>query len=100
MGQQRLGLFDAVRLSTGDLGLSLMLEYNYPHKGYGKILDQFMLGEDILVCPVIQKGSYKRKVILPPGKWEYCDGKVYEGDIETEANAPIDVLPYFKRIEG
>jgi alpha-glucosidase (family GH31 glycosyl hydrolase) len=75
-----------------------MLEYNYPHKGYGRVLDQFMLGEDVLVCPVIQKGKCTRKVILPPGKWEYCDGKLYEGDTEVEVPAPIDVLPYFRKV--
>ena len=77
-----------------------MLEYNYPHKGYGRVLDQFMLGDGVLVCPVIEKGKQTRKVILPEGKWEYCDGSVYEGDTELEVSAPIDVLPYFKRIEG
>lgn len=77
-----------------------MLEYNYPHKGYERVLDQFMLGEDILVCPVIQKGTYTRSVILPQGKWEYCDGKIYEGDTKIEVPSPLSVLPYFKRIKG
>ena len=77
-----------------------MLEYNYPHKGYGKIVDQFMLGEDILVCPVLQKGMRTRRVILPEGLWEYCDGKVYSGGAEIEVPADISVLPYFKRVQS
>ena len=74
-----------------------MLEYNYPNKGYGRVLDEFMLGEDILVCPVIEKGITVRKAILPEGKWEYCDGRVYEGGKTVEVPAPLHVLPYFKK---
>ena len=75
-----------------------MMEYNYPNKQYGRIADQFMLGKDILVCPVIQQGAIVRKVILPEGKWEYCDGTVYMGECELEIPADISVLPYFRRI--
>ena len=77
-----------------------MLEYNYPHKGYGRIKDQFMLGEDILVCPVLQKGMRTRRVILPEGKWKYCDGTVYAGESEIDAAADLSVLPYFVRVRG
>lgn len=77
-----------------------MMEYQYPNKGYGRVLDQFMLGEDVLVCPVIEKGQYSRKVVLPQGKWEYCDGTIYDGDREIDVPAPISVLPYFKRVKN
>ena len=77
-----------------------MMEYNYPHRGYERISDQFMLGEDILVCPVIRKGMRTRMAVLPEGKWEYCDGSVYEGGTEAEVAAPLDTLPYFKRLSA
>ena len=77
-----------------------MMEYNYPNKQYGRIADQFMLGKDILVCPVIRQGAIVRKVILPEGKWEYCDGTVYMGECELEIPADISVLPYFRRIQN
>ena len=76
-----------------------MLEYHYPHQGFERVLDQFLLGEDILVCPVLQKGNDVRNVKLPKGYWKYCDGTVYEGDTEVEVPAPLHVLPYFKRID-
>ncbi len=75
------------------------MEYNYPHKGYEKINDQFMLGEKYLVAPVLEKGVEKRVVVFPDGKWrDMVDGKVYGGG-RYEVNAPIDKLPYFERIE-
>lgn len=75
-----------------------MMEYNYPNQGYGRITDQFMLGDGLLVAPVVHKGEYVRKVTLPAGKWEYCDGTVYEGGCDVEVPAPLHVLPYFKKV--
>lgn len=75
-----------------------MMEYNYPHSGYARVTDQFMLGDDILVCPVIEKGLRKREALLPFGRWEYCDGTVYEGGVAVQVSAPLDTLPYFKKV--
>ncbi|MBO7187487.1 MAG: glycoside hydrolase [Clostridia bacterium] len=75
-----------------------MMEFYAPHKGYARITDQFMLGDSILVCPVIQKGVRVRKAVLPSGTWEYCDGTIYQGDTVVEVSAPLDTLPYFRKI--
>lgn len=73
------------------------LEYEYPHKGYEKINDQFMLGSEILVAPVIQKGQTKRELILPEGKWLFLGNSdlIYEGGKAVTVDAPLNVLPYF-----
>ncbi len=73
------------------------MEYVYPHKGYATITDQFMLGNDILVAPVVDKGMTEKEVVLPEGKWIYCDGTVYEGGCTVKVPAPIDCLPYFEK---
>jgi len=36
------------------------LEYAYPHRGYAGIKDQFLLGDDILVAPLLEKGARAR----------------------------------------
>lgn len=71
------------------------MEYEYPHHGYETVCDQFLLGADILVAPAVEKGQTIRSVVLPEGKWTYCDGKEYEGGKTVEVPAPIEVLPYF-----
>lgn len=73
------------------------MEYEYPHSGYATVCDQFLLGSDILVAPVVEKGQTVRPVILPEGKWIYCDGNEYEGGQTVSVAAPIDVLPYFTK---
>ncbi len=75
------------------------LEYNYPNQGYGKITDQFMLGEDILVAPVVTKGTFRRDVVLPGGKWEEQNTKeVYDGEKIVTLDAPLDTLLWFKQV--
>ena len=73
------------------------LEYNYPHKGYAHILDEFMLEDKILVAPVITKETFSREVILPEGKWLADDGKEYEGGTYT-IDCPLDRLIWFRKI--
>ena len=71
------------------------LEYQYPHKGYAKITDQFLLGDRVLVAPVIEKGKTDRRVTLPEGEWLYLEKIPYIGGVTVTVPAPIDTLPYF-----
>ena len=54
-----------------------------------------MLGNNIMVAPVYEKGQTERKVVLPKGNWEHRDGTVYKGGREITVPAPIDTLPIF-----
>ena len=74
------------------------LEYNYPHKGYERITDEFMLGEDILVAPVLEKGQSERTVVLPEGYWRDCDGREYEGGRAVTLPVTLADIPYFEKI--
>ena len=73
------------------------LEYCFPGMGYAGILDEFMMGNDILVAPVMEKGAVSRKVVLPPGKWRADDGQIHVGPAEIEVAAPLARLPYFEK---
>lgn len=74
----------------------------YPDAGYETIKDQFMLGNDILVAPVVEKGARSRKVIFPDGKWKGDDGsivKVKRGGKTIEIQVPLERLPYYTKIK-
>ena len=75
------------------------MEYEFPHMGYGRVLDQFMLGDKILVAPVVIKGQKERVVKLPLGKWKYLGEVEYEGGGDVIVPAPLEVLPYFIKAE-
>ena len=71
------------------------LEYQFPGMGYAGVKDEFMMGDWLLVAPVIEKGAVERKVVIPPGKWRDVDGKVFVGPAEVIVPAPLAKLPYF-----
>jgi alpha-D-xyloside xylohydrolase len=62
--------------------------------------DQYMLGDDLLVAPVVERGQRQRQVVLPPGHWvDWWTGEVFSGGRIT-VDAPLDVLPLFIRAGG
>jgi len=73
------------------------LEYEFPGNGYVGIIDQFMLGPDILVAPVLEKGARSRKITFPKGKWKSNDGSVVRGPTVKEVKAGIETLPWYRK---
>ncbi len=70
------------------------MEYEFPHQNFEAVTDQFMLGHNVLVAPVLEKGARTRTVRLPKGQWKYIDGTIYS-ETKVKVPAPLDVLPYF-----
>ncbi len=59
---------------------------------------QWMLGPDVLVAPVVVEGATSREVYFPRGCWESPEsGARFEGPRSAKVDAPLGVLPYFFR---
>lgn len=71
------------------------MEYNFALKGFADCKDQFMIGEDLIVAPIMNKEGV-RMVRLPRGKWVDDLGVVFKGPKVIEVKAPLDRLPYYK----
>ncbi len=69
--------------------------YEFPSQGYEAISDQFFLGPDILVAPVLKKGAATRKVAIPPGKWRADDRTLHRGPAIVAIDTPLERLPFF-----
>nr|XP_050851582.1 myogenesis-regulating glycosidase isoform X1 [Vespula vulgaris] len=65
-----------------------------------KINDEYLLGEEILVAPVIEEGAVSRDIYLPKGLWkDASDNNTYVGPgWVRNYDAPLDKLPYFYRV--
>jgi alpha-glucosidase (family GH31 glycosyl hydrolase) len=62
------------------------------------IVDQWMVGEDLLVAPVITEGATKRDVWFPAGCWEHGEtGERFAGGATRTVPAPMVQLPWFVR---
>jgi alpha-glucosidase len=58
--------------------------------------DEFLLGENLLVAPVIQPGARARAVYLPPGLWhEFWSAETHRGRKYILADAPLHHLPLY-----
>lgn len=71
----------------------------FPDGGYEMVKDQFMLGNEILVAPVVQKGARSRSVILPVGQWKSEDGVIHTGGASVKIEVPLERLPYFTLVK-
>lgn len=84
--------------ATGEPVMKCM-EYEFPGQGFQDTKDQFMLGHDILVAPVLEKGKTTRNVRLPEGKWKAADGKILKGGKTCEMQVVLNQLLYFERVK-
>ena len=74
----------------------LFMEFPQDEQTYA-IEDEYMVGDDLLVAPVVEEGEVKRSVYLPGGtQWfDYWTGKSFEGGKSYDVDAPLDVMPLF-----
>lgn len=74
------------------------MEYVFPKQGMESVNDQFMLGDSIMVSPMINLGN-SRTVLFPKGTWKADDGSTIKGPAKKEINVPMDRLPWFTLIK-
>ncbi len=72
------------------------MEYEFPNQGFEECKDQFMLGEDILVAPMLTKGN-GRKVVFPKGTWLDENGKKYQGGKTIEFEVALTKILWFRK---
>ena len=75
------------------------MEYEFPHQGFNRPMQQFMLGDRWLVAPVLTPDDAKT-VELPAGRWRDDLGETIEGPKTLRlSDVPLSRLPRYERIE-
>lgn len=60
------------------------------------ISDQFLVGDDILVAPVLDSGISSRIVYFPPGNWTDIDKKcTYTGPVQQSIQLELKTIPFY-----
>ncbi|WP_405482863.1 glycoside hydrolase family 31 protein [Streptomyces sp. NBC_00009] len=60
--------------------------------------DAFLLGDSLLVAPVLEPGADRRAVRLPRGRWYDTEsGQAHEGPGQVLVDAPLSRVPVFAR---
>ena len=58
--------------------------------------DEFMLGDQMLVAPVVEQGARQRMIYLPKGDWyDFWTGEKQEGGRYFVREAPLDLCPIY-----
>jgi len=91
--------------ATAAAGIPLMrypaLEYPTAHDFLAQDEYAYLLGRDLLVAPVTERGVGTREVRLPPGAWvDAWSGAKIDGDRLFHAPAPIDRIPVFVKADS
>jgi alpha-glucosidase len=75
----------------------LLLEYPEDREAW-QVHDQYLLGSDLLVAPVLKEGSTMRRLYLPEGEWYgLWTGEHYSGPGWVEVSAALGAPPVFSR---
>jgi len=73
----------------------LLLEYPEDPQTYN-LYDQFMIGDNVIIAPVMEPSKHRRIVYLPEGRWvNYWTDEVFEGKRHHMIEAPLEILPIF-----
>lgn len=74
---------------------ALVFDYPQDVNTYG-IDDQYLFGDEMLICPVTTKGAVSRTVYLPEGNWiDYWSGEKFEGKQSIVTKTPLEKLPIY-----
>ncbi|HGY10010.1 MAG TPA: alpha-glucosidase [Oceanithermus profundus] len=78
------------------------LFYHFPDDpGSAAVDDQFLLGSELLVAPVLRPGADRRLVYLPPGYWrDFWTGAEQAGPDWIVSAAPHGRIPLWQRAQS
>ncbi|NWJ51412.1 MAG: alpha-galactosidase [Bacteroidetes bacterium] len=75
------------------------MEYVYPQNSYEMIKDQFLLGDSLLVAPILTKNTTKRTIVVPNGLWKTASDQLIKGPKRIEVSVQLDELPYLQKVK-
>jgi sulfoquinovosidase len=84
-------------------GRPIMCALDLAYPELGPVPDEYLLGEHLLVAPVLEPGDeagrVRRRIVLPPGQWVdlFQPARSYTGSGVIEVQAGPDDIPVFLR---
>ncbi len=75
------------------------MAFEFPREArFAGVEDQFMLGDSLLVAPVLNAGEHQRTVLLPEGDWyDFATGARHEGGKSVQVWTGLEHVPVFLR---
>ena len=95
-----IDLLYSANIQSGKNGRPMMQSMALAFPSETELVDemQFMLCNELLVCPIYISNAYKREVIFPDDTWvSFWDNTVIEGGEKTLVEAPYNRIPVYIR---
>ena len=73
------------------------MAYEFADEGFESENGQFMIGDSLLVAPVLEQGAKNKTVRFPNGKWTGADGTEYEGGCKIDFPVDMTSVLYFRK---
>lgn len=94
-------LIEALWREADETGVPITrpLYLEYPEDQQAAVQTQeWMLGPDVLVAPIVEQSASSRSVYFPPGCWhDPTTGQTVSGPASAEVDAELSELPFFFR---
>ncbi|ASK62661.1 alpha-glucosidase [Virgibacillus phasianinus] len=88
-------LFYQASMTGAPIMRPLLMEFPDDEKTYN-LNDQFMIGDNVIIAPILAPSVTDRAVYLPAGEWvDFSDGTVYDGKRTHLIHAELKELPIF-----
>ena len=75
------------------------MNYEFPDQQFAQVTDQFMVGHELLLAPLVEKGQTSPTLQLPSGTWLADDGKLVKGPRRVTVSVPLDRIHYFELVK-
>lgn len=96
-----LPYFYSLAWQTHQSGIPMVrpLFWNHPNEpNLWGVDDAFLLGDNLLVAPVLEADARQRKITLPPGEWlDFWTDQIYQGPTEVEIDVDLEHIPLLVR---
>ena len=90
-------LSDEAQQNSAPILRHMMLVFPEDHSTWD-LSDQFMIGESLLVAPILREGATSRQVYFPEGRWfNVWSGDSLEGPRSVTVEAPLGSPPVYAR---
>lgn len=87
---------EARRASRTGLPILRPLEFNFANRGFVGVTQQFMIGDRLLVAPVVERGATSIPVAVPPGRWRSWRGALVTGPCTLTEPVGLEDLPFYE----
>ena len=75
------------------------MAYVFTDEGFETVNDCFMLGNRVMVAPVLTKGAKYKHIKFPKGKWLGSNGVTYMGEKISDIKVDMNTVLYFEKLQ-